>query len=205
MNRLQAWAQAHKKVLLGSGAAAALALGLMARKRKAAGQPALSLFPGNSGPSAGRSTVIAPATYDSTSSDIYNSLEPILEDLQRQISNLGDQVAHPIDPLPTTPPVPAAPVPTPPAPEPVPAVSAPTPQAQPAPPPTPVAPVPTGLTINWGGNDPSVNPLVSSAPPVNLGDVRTNVAPPVLPPATGLGQRYQYTDANNQVYGFVYG
>lgn len=101
---IKAWSAKNKKPLLGSAAAAAVGFGLWTRSK--GGSPktttAADITPGSTAPmpNAGGTG------YDSSSSDVYNALQPQIEQTQGMLQKLLDALAD-------KPPVPPAVVPPP--------------------------------------------------------------------------------------------
>lgn len=182
-----AWITAHKVPVLAVGGAAAVGLGLRARKNKTAASSGVSPAPG----APGSMTGMVP-TFDSTANDVYSSIEPQISaqagalsglsnsllDIQNQLAHLSATATHTGVPVSTLP-VPTAPAPSMTMPSPAPIIP-------------PNLPSPNA---NFIVNDPAVNPNVAPAPPValNAGDT--------LGPATGSGQRYTLPGGNTVVYG----
>lgn len=138
---LQAWARQHRLQLMAGGAGAVVLLALVARRRAStsaasgSASPTRVVPPGSSygDPQDFRGAAGA-GVYDSTASDVYNSLQPQIEQVQRSIEALaGLAPGTPIEPVVTMPEA---------APKPPPAPTSPTSTYQPPPAAaaTPVAP-----------------------------------------------------------------
>lgn len=97
---------AHKVPLMLAGGGVAVALGLRARSKSAAGAAPVGATIAGYAPSSATG-----AAYDSTGNDVYNALQPQIEQTQGMLGQLQNLLSG--TPLPTRPtPVPVAPKPT---------------------------------------------------------------------------------------------
>lgn len=85
--QLQQWVTAHRVPVLGTAAAAVAGLALLMRRRTGRGVTATG---STAAPAIGGTTAYTPGVYDSTASDLYNTLQPMLEQLQRGQEALAD-------------------------------------------------------------------------------------------------------------------
>lgn len=96
LDQLRAGIERNKKGLAVAGVAGVAGLALM--KRSKGGQPAAA---GEDGPTSGSQYGLAPmpttgAAYDSTSSDIYNAIQPQLESLGQMLSKAQEKPPIPV-------------------------------------------------------------------------------------------------------------
>jgi hypothetical protein len=142
--QLEAWVSQNQKALLGVGAAGAVGFGLYKRHQAKQGDvgadpaAAQGTAAGLALPySAGGQTAGVGSTYDSSASDLFGAVSPLLESLGNQLTGVMDKLNQ----------APPTPVPAPVlAPQPGPA-PAPAPAPVAAPPPPPV-PVPSGYNVD---------------------------------------------------------
>jgi hypothetical protein len=186
---VQAWMRQHRLQLLGGGAGAVVLLALVAKRRagsaaaSGSATPTRVVPPGASygDPQDFRGAAGA-GVYDSTASDVYNSLQPQIEQVQRSIESLiGLRPGSIVEPVVTLPEA---------APRPAPAPTSPTSSYQPPPPaPAPVAFTPTPAPVAFTPAPAPVRlpPIIDRfrpPPPAPPPPVPRYVPPPLAPAPT---------------------